>query len=69
MNCQIQPHHTLLVCSMVRILDGSPEHGAHIWAKSGISSCEGRSVTSTESSSPILFSEKTYFTLYVSNMF
>ena len=38
---------------MVLILDGSLEHSALIWSKSGISICWRLSVTSKESSNPI----------------
>ena len=40
---------------MILILDGSSEHGAHIWSKSGILVCGRHLVTSKE---------KTYFTFY-----
>ena len=40
---------------MVLILDGSSEHSAHIWSKSGISICWKHLVTSKESSNPIFF--------------
>ena len=40
---------------MVLILDGSTEHCANIWRKSGISKCVRHSVTLTESSNPNFF--------------
>ena len=46
---------------MVLTLDGSSEHGANIWSKSGIAICWRHLVTSYESSNPIFFLEKTYF--------
>ena len=46
---------TFLVSIMVLILDGSSEHGAHIWSKSDIWIC-----LMHQSSSPF-FLEKTYF--------
>ena len=55
---------------MVLTLDGSSEHVAHIWTKSGISICWRHLVTSTESSNPIFFFlENTYFALYTRKTF
>ena len=42
---------------MVLILDGSSEHGAHIWNESGISICERHLDTSKKSLNPISFFE------------
>ena len=44
--------------AMVRILDGSSKHGAHVRSKSGVSICWRHLVTSKESSNPILFLER-----------
>ena len=41
--------------AMVFILDGCSFHYAHTWSKSGISICLRHSVTSKESSNPIIF--------------
>ena len=54
---------------MVFMLDGCSFHYSNIWSKSGISICWKRLLTSKESSNPIYFSKKTYFTSYVRNMF
>ena len=54
---------------MVLILDGSSEHGAHMWNKSGNSICWRHLVTAKEWSNLIYFSEKAYFTSYVRNMY
>ena len=45
---------------MLLILDGSSEHGAHIWNLSGIAIFERHLVTSKESSNPIFLSENTF---------
>ena len=37
------------------MLDGSSEHGAHIWSKSGSSICLRLSVTSKEPSNPSIY--------------
>ena len=42
---------------------------AHTWSKSGISICWRQLVKAKESSNPMKFSEITYFTSYVRNMF
>ena len=49
--------------SHVLILDGSSEHGAHIWSKSGISICWRHLVTSRDSSC-IFFSQKSPILLH-----
>ena len=54
---------------MVFRLDGCWFHHAHIWSKSGISIFGKHLATSKESSNPIFFSEMTYFTSYVRNIF
>ena len=54
---------------MVFISDGCSIHHAHIWSKSVISICWRNLVPSKESSNPIFFSEKTYSTLNMRNMF
>ena len=58
-----------VVKRMVFRLDGCSFHYEHIWSKSGISICWLHSITSEDTSNPIFFSEKTYFTSYVRNMF
>ena len=54
------PHHVVV------ILDGSSEHGAHIWSNSGISNLLKAFERVVKSD---IFSEKTYFTTNVLTIF
>ena len=54
---------------MVLILDGSAEHGAHIWSKSGVSDLLKAFGYIERVVKSIFFPEKTYFSSYVRNMF